>query len=69
MAEYYQPVQHLDGVTTTGPTSFIGTVKVLIFERGLFRILSVSVEDANFEWDQESITVKGQLGEIVEGDP
>ncbi|HJF53563.1 MAG TPA: ATP-dependent RecD-like DNA helicase [Limosilactobacillus coleohominis] len=68
MAEYYQPVQHLDGVTTTGPTSFIGTVKVLIFERGLFRILSVSVEDANFEWDQESITVKGQLGEIVEGD-
>ena len=68
MAEYYQPVQHLDRVTTTGPTSFIGTVKVLIFERGLFRILSVSVEDANFEWDQESITVKGQLGEIVEGD-
>lgn len=68
MAEYHQPIQHLEGVTTTGPTSFIGTVKVLIFERGLFRILSVSVEDANFEWDQESITVKGQLGEIVEGD-
>ncbi|WP_295730110.1 ATP-dependent RecD-like DNA helicase [uncultured Limosilactobacillus sp.] len=68
MVEYHQPIQHLEGVTTTGPTSFIGTVKVLIFERGLFRILSVSVEDANFEWDQESITVKGQLGEIVEGD-
>lgn len=68
MADYNQPIQHLDNVTTTGPTSFIGTVKVVIFERSLFRIVSVSVEDANFEWDQETITVKGQLGDIVEGD-
>ncbi|WP_251546999.1 SF1B family DNA helicase RecD2 [Limosilactobacillus caecicola] len=68
MAEYRQIVQHREGVTTTGPTSFVGTVKVVIFERSLFRIISVAVEDANFEWDQETITVKGQLGEVVEGD-
>lgn len=68
MADYNQPVQHREGVTTTGPTSFIGTVKVVIFERSLFRILSIAVEDANFEWDQETITVKGQLGDVVEGD-
>ena len=68
MADYNEPIQHREGVTTTGPTSFIGTVKVVIFERSLFRILSVAVEDANFEWDQETITVKGQLGDVVEGD-
>ena len=62
------PVEHSDKVTTTGPTSLIGKVKVVIFERGLFRILAVKVEEANFEWDQSEITVKGQLGEVVEGD-
>lgn len=68
MADYHQPVQHQADVTTTGPTSLIGTVKVVIFERSLFRILSVAVEDANFNWDQDTITIKGQLGEVVEGD-
>ena len=62
------PVEHSDKVTTTGPTSLIGKVKVVIFERGLFRILAVKVEEANFEWDQSEITIKGQLGEVVEGD-
>lgn len=68
MEKYNQQIQHREDVTTTGPTSFIGTVKVVIFERSLFRIISVEVEDADFNWDQESITVKGQLGDIVEGD-
>ena len=68
MEDYNQHIQHREGVTTTGPTSFIGTVKVVIFERSLFRIVSVAVEDADFNWDQESITVKGQLGDVVEGD-
>ena len=64
----FGPVEHSDKVTTTGPTSFIGKVKVVIFERGLFRIAAISVEEKNFEWDQGEITVKGQLGEIIEGD-
>lgn len=68
MSDYNHPVQHRDDVTPTGPTSFVGTVQVIIFERSLFRIISVAVEDANFNWDQETITVKGQLGDVVEGD-
>lgn len=66
--DFNQPIQHRDDVTTTGPTSFIGTVQVVIFERGLFKIISVSIEDAKFNWDQDTITVKGQLGDVVEGD-
>ena len=68
MANFNQPVTHRESVQPTGPTSFIGKVKVVIFERGLFRILAVRVEETNFEWDQEEITVKGQLGDVVEGD-
>lgn len=68
MSDYNQPVQHSESVTTTGPTSLIGKVSVVIFERGLFRILAVEVEDSKFEWDTDSITVKGQLGDVVEGD-
>ncbi|KRN58704.1 ATP-dependent RecD-like DNA helicase [Limosilactobacillus secaliphilus] len=68
MSDYNQPVQHDESVTTTGPTSLIGKVSVVIFERGLFRILAVEVEDTKFEWDTDSITVKGQLGDVVEGD-
>lgn len=68
MADFNQPVQHSEDVTTTGPTSLIGKVSVVIFERGLFRILAVEVEDTKFEWDTDEITVKGQLGDVVEGD-
>lgn len=68
MSDYNRPVQHQADVTTTGPTSFIGTVNVVIFERSLFRILSVTVEDSQFNWDTDTITVKGQLGDVVEGD-
>lgn len=68
MADFNQPVQHSAAVTTTGPTSLIGKVSVVIFERGLFRILAVEVEDTKFEWDTDAITVKGQLGDVVEGD-
>lgn len=68
MADFNQPVQHSETVTTTGPTSLIGKVSVVIFERGLFRILAVEVEDTKFEWDTDEITVKGQLGDVVEGD-
>ena len=68
MSDFNQPVQHSEAVTTTGPTSLIGKVSVVIFERGLFRILAVEVEDTKFEWDTDEITVKGQLGDVVEGD-
>ena len=67
-ADYNTPIQHLANVTTTGPTSFTGTVERVIFNRGLFFIVAVSVEDANFEWDTDKITVTGQLGEVNEGD-
>ncbi|KRL95989.1 ATP-dependent RecD-like DNA helicase [Limosilactobacillus equigenerosi] len=66
--DYNTPVQHLESVTTTGPTSFIGTVERVIFNRGLFYIAAVTVESAEFEWDTNTITVTGQLGEIKEGD-
>lgn len=68
MSDFSKPVEHAEDVTTTGPTTLIGKVKIIIFERSLFRIASVEVEDAKFNWDQDSITVKGQLGDIVEGD-
>lgn len=68
MADFNQIVEHRPDVTTTGPTTFIGKVKLIIFERGLFKILIVEVGEANFEWDQKEITVKGQLGDVVEGD-
>lgn len=68
MAAYGKPVQHREDVTTTGPTSFVGKVKITIFEHGLFKILSVNVEDSKFEWDTDTITVKGQIGRVVEGD-
>ncbi len=42
--DYNTPVQHLESVTTTGPTSFIGTVERGIFNRGLFYIAAVTVE-------------------------
>lgn len=67
-ADFNTPIQHLANVTTTGPTSFTGTVERVIFNRGLFYIVAVSVEDANFEWDTDKITVTGQIGEVVEGD-
>lgn len=68
MADYSAPVQHREDVTTTGPTSFVGKVQMTIFEHGLFKILSVTVEDSKFTWDMKKITVKGQLGEVVAGD-
>lgn len=68
MADYSTPVQHKEDVTTTGPTSFVGKVQMTIFEHGLFKILSVTVEDSKFTWDTKKITVKGQLGDVVPGD-
>lgn len=68
MAAYGKSVQHREDVTTTGPTSFVGKVKMTIFEHGLFKILSATVEDSRFEWDMDTITVKGQIGRVVEGD-
>jgi exodeoxyribonuclease V alpha subunit len=66
--DYTQPVIHDEKVQETGPTHFTGRVRKVIFSNPPFGILAVTVLTAAFDWDTEEITVKGDVGEINEGD-
>ena len=66
--DYTQPVIHDEKVQETGPTHFSGRVRKVIFSNPPFAILAVTVLKADFEWDTEEITVKGDVGQVNEGD-
>ena len=66
--DYTQPVIHDEKVQETGPTHFSGLVRKVIFSNPPFAILAVTVLKADFEWDTEEITVKGDVGQVNEGD-
>lgn len=66
--DYTQPVIHDEKVQETGPTHFSGRVRKVIFSNPPFAILAATVLKADFEWDTEEITVKGDVGQVNEGD-
>ena len=50
--------------TPTEPSFFIGQVQSEIFTSpdSFFKVLIVSVEEANFDWHEPEITVTGSFG-------
>ncbi len=52
--------------TPTEPSFFIGQVQSEIFSSpdSFFKVLIVSVEEANFDWHEPEITVTGSLGDL-----
>ena len=52
--------------TPTEPSFFVGQVQSEIFSSpdSFFKVLVVSVEDANFDWSEGEITVTGSFGDL-----
>lgn len=52
--------------TPTEPSFFVGQVQSEIFssQDSFFKVLVVSVEDANFDWSEGEITVTGSFGDL-----
>lgn len=52
--------------TPTEPSFFIGQVQSEIFTSpdSFYKVLAVSVEEANFDWSENEITVTGSFGEL-----
>lgn len=52
--------------TPTEPSFFVGQVQSEIFSSpdSFFKVLVVSVEDANFDWPESEITVTGSFGDL-----
>lgn len=52
--------------TPTEPSFFIGQVQSEIFTSpdSFFKVLIVSVEEANFDWHEPEITVTGSFGDL-----
>lgn len=52
--------------TPTEPSFFVGQVQSEIFTSpdSYYKVLAVSVEDANFDWDENEITVTGTFGDL-----
>ncbi|OUN49712.1 exodeoxyribonuclease V subunit alpha [Limosilactobacillus reuteri] len=52
--------------TPTEPSFFIGQVQSVIFTSpdSFFKVLIVSVEEANFDWHEPEITVTGSFGDL-----
>ena len=48
------------------PSFFIGQVQSDIFDSpdSFYKVLLVSVEDANFDWNESEITVTGSFGDL-----
>lgn len=66
--DYSQPVVHQATVQPTGPTHFSGEIRKVIFANPPFAILAVKVAQADFTWDTDEITVKGDLGAVAAGE-
>lgn len=54
--------------TPTEPSFFIGQVQSEIFTSpdSFYKVLIVSVEDANFDWNENEITVTGSFGDLTD---
>lgn len=52
--------------TPTEPSFFVGQVQSEIFTSpdSFYKVLAVSVEDANFDWSENEITVTGSFGDL-----
>ena len=52
--------------TPTEPSFFVGQVQSEIFTSpdSFYKVLIVSVEEANFDWDAPEITVTGSFGDL-----
>lgn len=52
--------------TPQEPSFFVGQVQSEIFTSpdSFYKVLAVSVEDANFDWDENEITVTGSFGDL-----
>lgn len=52
--------------TPTEPSFFIGQIQSEIFTSpdSFYKVLAVSVEDANFDWNENEITVTGSFGDL-----